>query len=148
VELGWARMPDYQPSAGMATRRPQRGSDDEATRSRTIRAELEPAPEPWTGLPYIAVLLMLGFLAVQLYPATHWRHPQDRYKRWIPHTDPKVVQATGQDAFYSTLDEVQVQQTDDLASQEDLAALPKASFSPPPPIPSILFLFLSASDTT
>jgi hypothetical protein len=146
--LGWARMPDYQPSAGMATRRPQRGSDDEATRSRTIRAELEPAPEPWTGLPYIAVLLMLGFLAVQLYPATHWRHPQDRYKRWIPHTDPKVVQATGQDAFYSTLDEVQVQQTDDLASQEDLAALPKASFSPPPPIPSILFLFLSASDTT
>ncbi|KAG0602932.1 hypothetical protein M758_10G053000 [Ceratodon purpureus] len=119
-------MPDYQPSSGMATRRVQpRNSDEEANRSRTIRPDLEPAPQPWPGLPYVAVLVMCGFLALQLYPSTHWRHPQDRLKRWVPHGDPQIVQATGKDSFYSTLDEVQVQQAEDLAAQEKLSALPK-----------------------
>lgn len=126
-------MADYQPYPSMATRRSQqRGSSDEdMARSRTIRPDLEPAPQPWPWMPYVAVLLMCGFLALQLYPSTHWRHPQDRLKRWVKHGDPQIVLATGRDDFYSSLDEVQVQQAEDLAAQQAQAALAKVSFECP-----------------
>ena len=126
-------MADYRPYPAMATRRAQRGvgedDDDASSRSRSIRPDLEPAPQPWPGMPYVAVLLMCGFLALQLYPSTHWRHPQDRLKRWVPHGEPRIVQSTGKDEFYSSLDEVQVQQAQDLAAQQALqgSALPKVS---------------------
>lgn len=125
-------MADYQPYQSMATRRPQRNADDEdAPRSRSIRPDLEPAPQPWPGMPYVAVLLMCGFLALQLYPSTHWRHPQDRLKRWVPHGEPRIIQATGKDEFYSSLDEVQVQQAEDLAAQEAQSTLAQVgSISP------------------
>lgn len=118
-------MPDYNPhptsQAGM--RRPLRYQDGETSdRPGDLRADLEPAPKPWPGMPYLAVLLVFGFLALQLYPATHWRHPNDKTRTWIKHLKPgekpEIIQATGRDAFYSTLDEVRGQQAEDLAAQE------------------------------
>lgn len=118
-------MPDYNPhptsQAGM--RRPLRYQDGETSdRPGDLRVDLEPAPKPWPGMPYLAVLLVFGFLALQLYPATHWRHPNDKTRTWIKHLKPgekpEIIQATGRDAFYSTLDEVRGQQAEDLAAQE------------------------------
>ncbi|XP_024384790.1 probable galacturonosyltransferase-like 10 isoform X2 [Physcomitrium patens] len=117
-------MADYQPHSSLAMRRPQRPySDEEATRTRTIRADLEPAPQPWPGLTYVALFLLCGFVALQMYPSTHWRHPQDRTKTWIPHDRTETDQASSTDPFYSSLSEEQGQQAQDLASQGTVSNL-------------------------
>lgn len=47
---------------------------------------VDPAPKVHPAAPWVALLLILGFLALQLYPATHFRHPKDPSRTWVPIT--------------------------------------------------------------
>eukprot|EP00249_Psilotum_nudum_P009765 c22139_g2_i1 orf=317-1228(+) len=50
-----------------------------------IKPDVEPAPKPWPFAPALAVIVVLGFLGLQiLLPATHYRHPRDPHRNWIP----------------------------------------------------------------
>jgi hypothetical protein len=115
-------MSGYKPHSTEAMRRWRRPEDGD-TRPEGLERLVEPAPQPWPCFPYLALVLCLGFLALQLYPATHWRHPMDPYRTWHPH--PKrgdkadAITSTNRDEFYSTLEELQVQQAEDLASQQE-----------------------------
>jgi hypothetical protein len=43
----------------------------------------DPPPKIHPAAPWIALILVLGFLSLQLYPATHFRHPKDPSKSWV-----------------------------------------------------------------
>uniref|UniRef100_A0ACD6A9S8 Uncharacterized protein n=1 Tax=Avena sativa TaxID=4498 RepID=A0ACD6A9S8_AVESA len=49
-----------------------------------IRCDVEPAPRAWPGMQMLALAAILVLGGLQLLPATHFRHPADRGRNWIP----------------------------------------------------------------
>lgn len=87
----------------------------------------DPAPKPWPWAPWAALVICVCFLCLQLYPATHFRHPRDPTRTWqrIQRAD-DIELADGGDIGL-TLDEVRRQWDPEFTGGGD------SSFSPPGP---------------
>ncbi|CAM0876548.1 unnamed protein product [Alopecurus aequalis] len=51
---------------------------------RVIHCDVEPAPRAWPGMQMLALAAILVLGGLQFLPATHFRHPADRGRNWIP----------------------------------------------------------------
>lgn len=78
-------MPDYNPNpAGEGPmRRPVRAPPRRYGPGGLPSEGVDPAPTVHPAAPWIALLLIAAFLALQLYPATHFRHPKDPSRTWV-----------------------------------------------------------------
>ncbi|KAG6556247.1 hypothetical protein Mapa_002188 [Marchantia paleacea] len=87
-------MPDYDPGRGSGPMRRTTASAAEV-RPRQFgpgglpTEGVDPAPRPWPWAPWMALIICVCFLGLQLYPATHFRHPRDPTRTWqrIPTDD-------------------------------------------------------------
>ncbi|EFJ37980.1 hypothetical protein SELMODRAFT_437525 [Selaginella moellendorffii] len=81
-------MSDFSPAGALPVRRPlgkrRNGDGDGEVDPLLPVPELAPAPKPWKGAPIVAALICVAFLMLQMLPATHYRHPADPTRTWIP----------------------------------------------------------------
>lgn len=49
-----------------------------------IHCDVEPAPRPWPGMQMLAIAAVLVLGGLQFLPATHFRHPADPGRNWVP----------------------------------------------------------------
>ncbi|KAG0481429.1 hypothetical protein HPP92_012287 [Vanilla planifolia] len=52
--------------------------------SGQLHPDVDPQPRPWPVLQAFSFALVLAFAGLQFLPATHFRHPLDRRRSWIP----------------------------------------------------------------
>ncbi|KAJ7550235.1 hypothetical protein O6H91_07G089800 [Diphasiastrum complanatum] len=86
-------MPDFSASRSglLPTKRPTSHSRDDAAAAGSSSSNSQfvaPSPTPRRSLQFLALAACIGFLLLQLLPATHVRHPADPTRTWIP-LDPK-----------------------------------------------------------
>ncbi|XP_044390669.1 uncharacterized protein [Triticum aestivum] len=61
-----------------------RGEGQPPGAQRVIHCDVEPAPRAWPGMQMLALAAVLVLGGLQFLPATHFRHPADRSRTWVP----------------------------------------------------------------
>lgn len=61
-----------------------RGEGQPPGGQRVIHCDVEPAPRAWPGMQMLALAAILVLGGLQFLPATHFRHPADRARTWVP----------------------------------------------------------------
>ncbi|KAG9439470.1 hypothetical protein H6P81_019635 [Aristolochia fimbriata] len=81
----------FASQSGLSRRSVSSSTPSKPPPSGPLHPDIDPAPKPWPLAQFLAVAAIFLFALLQFLPPTHFRDPDDPFRRWIPfHPDSSV----------------------------------------------------------